>query len=174
MDKLPTHIIRIDLENLARKLNYTSKAANGNVSDLLRTPNLRMKTLCMWFNWFVCGLIINRVDRITLRTDTDYQYKDIFWFTAVHAAFELPGTLLCIYTTKAWGRKCTLIVSNTLIGVCLLLLAYDINPNTIITQKQLSLETIAMIGVNLSLPAVYLFSGEFFQQLCEGLALALL
>lgn len=168
MNKLPTHIIRIDLENFARKLGYTSKTANGNVFDLLRTPNLRIKTLCLWFNWFVCGLTINRVDRITLRTDTDYQYKDIFWFTAVHAAFELPGTLLCIYTIRAWGRKCTLFVSNTLIGVCLLLLAYDFNPNTIIMQKQLSLETIAMIGVNISLPAVYLFSGELLPTVVRG------
>lgn len=28
----------------------------ANILDLLRTPNMRKKTLAMCFNWFACGL----------------------------------------------------------------------------------------------------------------------
>lgn len=28
----------------------------ANILDLLRTPNMRCKTLSMCFNWFACGL----------------------------------------------------------------------------------------------------------------------
>lgn len=150
-NKLPTKTIKTDLEIFAKSSNTTGgQAAKGNALDLLRTPNLRMKTLCICFNWFVCGLSFFGVAQYIGQSG-----GNIFWNVAVSAFLELPGTLLCIYTTKAWGRKYTLIASNTLAGVCMLLIA--VNPNL-----QVSLASVAIIGLSISFPTVYLYAGELF------------
>lgn len=80
---------------------------------------------------------------------------DIFRNVAVSAALELPGTFLCIYTMKKFGRKLTLIYSNTLAGVCMLLIA-------LLPAYQVTLASIALVGMSISFPTVYLYAGEIF------------
>lgn len=80
---------------------------------------------------------------------------DIFFNVASSAALELPGTFLCIYTMKRFGRKKTLFTSNTLAGICMLLIAF-------LPEYQVPLATIALINMSISFPTVYLYAGELF------------
>lgn len=149
-NKLPTDSIKVNLEKHAISTQTTSQVARGNMLDLVRTPNMRSKTLSMCFNWMVCGVCFFGVAQYIGESE-----GDIFWNVAVSAALELPGTLLCIYTMKKFGRKLTLIFSNTLCGISMLLIA-------ILPTYQVSLATTALIGMSISFPTVYLYAGELF------------
>lgn len=146
----PTESIKLDLEKYALHTHISSTVSRGNMLDLVRTPNIRSKTLCMCFNWFVCGLAFFGVAQYIGQSD-----GNIFLNVAISAALELPGTLLCIYTMKRFGRKRTLIASNTLAGVCMLLIA--IKPSA-----SVPLASTALIGMSISFPTVYLYAGELF------------
>lgn len=150
-NKRPTESIKLNLEKHAISTNTSATDhAHGNIIDLVRTPNMRSKTISMCFNWLVCGMCFFGVAQYIGQSD-----GDIFWNVAVSAALELPGTFLCIYTMKRFGRKRTLIASNTLCGICMLLIA-------VLPAYQVSLASIALIGMSISFPTVYLYAGELF------------
>ncbi|XP_055610396.1 organic cation transporter protein isoform X1 [Uranotaenia lowii] len=152
-NKLPTANIRSDIEEYARTKTHGA-AAKGNVMDLFRTPNLRAKTLFMCFNWFVCGLAFFGVAQYI-----GHSGGDIFANVAIGAALELPGTLICIYMMKAYGRKKTLIASNTLTGLTMLAIAFV--PEHI-NWLNVGLASIGLVGMSISFPTVYLYAGELF------------
>lgn len=150
-NNLPTDTIRKDLELHAKATNTNhTNVSRGNALDLIRTPNIRIKTICICFNWLVCGLAFFGIAQYIGQSG-----GNIFMNVAISAFLELPGTFLCIYTMKAWGRKITLIASNTLAGVCMALIAFY--PN-----YQVELASIALVGMSISFPTVYLYGGELF------------
>lgn len=155
MNKLPTGTIQADLELAAKtKSDGGAPVAKGNVLDLLRTPNMRSKSLCMWFNWFVCGLAFFGVAQYIGQSG-----GDIFSNVAIGAALELPGTIICIYCMRAWGRKKTLIASNTLTGVAMLAIAF-VPPES--SWVIVTLASAGIVGMSISFPTVYLYGGELF------------
>jgi MFS family permease len=118
-----TENIRIDLQKIQDKKSETR--AKGNFFDLFRTKNIRMKTICMDFNWFVCGMCFFGVSQYVGETG-----GNVFKNVAMSALFELPGTIVCIFLVKYWGRKPTLILSNCVCGVSMILIAFLDHSNT--------------------------------------------
>lgn len=156
MNKLPTETIQSDLETAQKKKTQerSGPVSKGNVLDLFRTPNLRGKTIYMCFNWFVCGLAFFGVAQYIGMAG-----GDIFSNVAISAALELPGTIICIYCMKAWGRRKTLIASNTLTGVAMLAIAF-VDPSN--TWVIICLASAGIVGMSISFPTVYLYAGELF------------
>ncbi|XP_062716935.1 organic cation transporter protein isoform X1 [Aedes albopictus] len=152
-NNLPTEHIRGDVEQYAKTKTHGG-VAKGNLFDLFRTPNMRAKTLFMCFNWFVCGLAFFGVAQYI-----GHSGGDIYTNVAIGAALELPGTLICIYMMKAYGRKKTLITSNTLTGLTMLAIAFV--PSTV-TWLNVGLASIGLVGMSISFPTVYLYAGELF------------
>lgn len=150
VNKLPTDTITMDLEKHSEQTSTGEALSRGNIIDLVRTPNMRKKTICMCFNWFVCGLSFFGIAQYI-----GQMKGDIFSNVAISAGLELPGTFLCIYTMKRYGRKRTLFASNTLSGLCMLLIA--VKP-----MWQVELASIALVGMSISFPTVYLYAGELF------------
>lgn len=150
-NKLPTESIRMDLEKHAINTNTNTKnLPRGNFFGLFRTPNMRSKTICMWFNWLVCGMCFFGVAQYIGESDGDI-FKNVF----SSAAFELPGTFLCLFAMKALGRKWSLITFNMITGICMLLIAF-------IPSQQVALASIALVAISISFPTVYLYAGELF------------
>lgn len=150
-NKIPTDSIKMNLEKYAISTNTSSNhSSKGNIIDLVRTPNMRAKTIGMCFNWMVCGMCFFGVAQYIGESE-----GDIFMNVAVSAALELPGTLVCIHTMRKFGRKGTLIPSNILTGVCMMLIA-------VFPSYQVPLASIALVGMSISFPTVYLYAGEIF------------
>lgn len=103
----------------------TEACAKGNFFDLFRTKNIRMKTICMNFNWFVCGICFFGVSQYVGETG-----GNVFRNVATSALFELPGTILCIFLLKYWGRKPTLIAANLICGVSMIAIAFIDHSNS--------------------------------------------
>ncbi|XP_037048393.1 organic cation transporter protein-like isoform X2 [Bradysia coprophila] len=154
-NKLPVENIHKDLLAL-KKLSTDADDHNskGNILDLFRTPNMRAKTIYICFNWFVCGLTFFGVAQYV-----GHAGGDIFTNVAISAALELPGTILCIYTMKRFGRKKTLIYANCLAGLSLILIAFLPPSQSLII---VTLASMGIIGMSISFPTVYLYAGELF------------
>lgn len=123
MNGMPTENIRIDLQKIQDKKSET--CAKGNFFDLFRTKNIRMKSICMNFNWFVCGICFFGVSQYVGETG-----GNVFKNVALSALFTLPGTVLCIFLLKYWGRKPTLILSNCVCGISMIMIAFIDHSNT--------------------------------------------
>lgn len=164
---LPTETIRSDLEEATKRKRVDNEPANtsANVIDLFRTPNLRMKSTFMCFNWFVCGLAFFGVAQYMGQIG-----GDIFANVAIGAALELPGTIVCILMMKYWGRKKTLIASNTLTGISMLLIAF-VPPN--VSWAVVTLSSLGIVGMSISFPTVYLYGGELFPTVVRNVGIGL-
>lgn len=161
VNKLPTENIPSELE-AASKLKG-SVSHKGNALDLVRTPNMRAKTFFMCFNWFICGLAFFGVAQYIGQTG-----GNIFANVAFSALLELPGTLFCIYSMKKWGRKKTLIGSNCLTGICMLLIAVVPRTHDLVPVV---LASLGIVGMSISFPTVYLFAGELFPTVVRNIGI---
>ena len=138
-NKLPSENIRASLEATYEGKTQSERNAKGNFLDLFRTPNMRVKTICMDFNWFVCGMCFFGVSQYVGEIG-----GNIFINVTLSAVFTIPGTILCIILLKYWGRKATLISSNCLSGVSMLIIAF-INPENSVVIVILA--TLAITGM---------------------------
>lgn len=155
MNKLPTENIHQNLVIYKKTLTTDdSTQSKGNIWDLFRTPNMRKKTLCMCFNWFVCGLGFFGVAQYIGQAS-----GNIFTNVAISALMGLPGPLACIYTMKRFGRKKTMIFANGLVGISMLSIAFV--PATE-TGTIIALSSVGIVGITVSFPTAYLYAGELF------------
>lgn len=145
---------QIEPELVALKKASPTATSKGNIVDLVRTPNMRVKTLAMWFNWFVCGLAFFGVSHYV-----GHFGGDIFTNVAISAAVEVPGTLMCIYTMKRFGRKRTIVCANIFTGLSMLTIA--LLPEDA-RMARLVCASFGIIGMNMSFPTVYLYASEIF------------
>ncbi|KAJ9582501.1 hypothetical protein L9F63_003194 [Diploptera punctata] len=158
---------RLDVSNIAekiatisihkKKLKEDEEEKKANITDLFRTPNMRMKTLCMYFNWIVCGLCFYGLAQYMGQIG-----GNIFVNVAVSGLIELPGMSLCIYFMGRFGRRATLFSSQMLAAVsCLLLMAVPQGPDASEWPK-VTLAALGIVGMSVSFPTVYLYSAELF------------
>lgn len=153
---LPTSQIKDDVRKYAQANKDSANAGKhaGNIIDLVRTPNIRMKTFCICFNWIVCGLCFFGVAQFLGQVG-----GNIFVNVASSAVIQLPGTFIVIYLMQTWGRRYTLIFSNLLAGCSCLIIAFlPASP----TWPTTLFGCLGMLGLSLSFPTVYIYSGELF------------
>lgn len=91
----------------------------GNVFDLFRTPNLRKKTLAVFFNWMVCGLCFYGLAQYMGEIG-----GNIFVNVASSGLIELPGAFLCIYLMERFGRRNTLLSANLITAMACILITF--------------------------------------------------
>lgn len=137
-----------------QKNEINEEKQGGNILDLVKTPIMRMYTLCIGFNWFVCGLCFFGSAQYIGQLG-----GNIFINVALSAIIQIPSTLFSIWAMKNWGRKRTLIISNITAGVsCLLIAVVPADPAWIRSV----LSCVDMFGLAVAFPTVYIYSGELF------------
>lgn len=143
-------------------LNCDKKAT---LADLMRTPNLRRNTLALFFSWFLSGLTFYGFSQSLSKVG-----GNIFVTTVLAGSIGVPGTLLCVYVIR-FGRRNTICISQIVAGVaCLLLLAAPAGmfPGE---WPRVMLSAIALTGMCLAFPAIYVFSGEIFPTVVRNVGL---
>lgn len=164
-NKLPYDNIATELDAARNSKGVTGQVNKGNILDLFRTRNLRMKTIFICFNWFVCGLAFFGVAQYIGQAG-----GDIFTNVAISAALELPGTVSCIYFMRRFGRKRTIMTSNTVAGIALLIIAFISADNY---WAIVSLASIGIVGMSISFPTAYLYGGEIFPTVVRNVGIGL-
>ncbi|KAG8223524.1 hypothetical protein J437_LFUL002574 [Ladona fulva] len=148
--------------NESTKKQTKTKKQGGNLLDLVRTPNLRRKTLVMNFNWLVCGLGFFGVAQYMGRLG-----GDIFINVAISGAMETPGTLICIFAMSYLGRRNTLLTSQLVGGLsCLLIMLVPKDMGWL----QVVLSSLGLIGMSSAFPTSYLYTAELFPTVIRNAA----
>ena len=153
-NKMPTERIRPEIEEAYKKLVLNAPAKKGTLLDLFRTPNLRRKSIIMAYQWLnVCAVYFGVSQYISTLAG------NIFLNVAIGGLLGVPGTIACIFMTKYWGRRLTLIISNSVSAVSLLFIAafQDLSSMLLVMFA-----TIGLVGAAVTFPNVYLFAGEIF------------
>lgn len=108
-----------ELPAVAAGAHQDGDGNKGNVFDLFRTPNLRKKTLAVFFNWAVCGLCFYGLAQYMGEIG-----GNIFVNVASSGLIELPGAFLCIYLMEKFGRRNTLLSANLVTAVACILITF--------------------------------------------------
>ncbi|XP_034479204.1 organic cation transporter protein [Drosophila innubila] len=153
-NRAPTDTIKPEIEAAYKVLAAKAPAKKGNIIDLFRTPYLRLKTICMGTDWVVVCMVYYGTAQYISKLG-----GDIFLNNLIAAALGIPGTLMCVVMTKYMGRKITMMITNGLSGIALLLLVFLINSHRTI---QVVLATIGLFGASITFPNAYLWGGEIF------------
>lgn len=125
-----------------------------SVIDLFRYPNLRKKTLLIFFDWFV-----NSGTYYALSWNTsNLGGNDILNFV-ISGAVEIPGYLFLLLTLNRWGRRNVLCGCMLVAGVLLLLtMAVPDGQDAIIVALAMA----GKMAITSSYGTVYIFSAEQF------------
>ncbi|XP_030573667.1 organic cation transporter protein-like [Drosophila novamexicana] len=164
--EIPSEIYEQLIEEAAEKKRKDELAAaepSASVFDLLRYPNLRRKTLLIFFDWFV-----NSGVYYGLSWNTNNLGGNQLVNFVISGAVEIPGYLLLLFTLNRWGRRTILCGAMLVAGISLLL--------TIVVPSDMNwlLIACAMIGklaITSSYGTVYIFTAEQFPTVVRNVGL---
>lgn len=152
-NKMPTEGIDAKVRNLVT-VSAGAKPKKGNAIDLVRTPIIRKYTICIVYNWIVCATCYFGVAQYTGKLS-----GNVFLNVTISALTQVPSCLFACWSTKALGRKLTLILADAFGAVGML--AMIAVPDNLYWINYINI-TIAMAGFSLGFPTVYIYSGELF------------
>ncbi|KAL7727042.1 hypothetical protein ACLKA6_012425 [Drosophila palustris] len=164
--EIPSVIYEQLIEEAAEKKKKDELAAtqpSASVFDLLRFPNLRRKTLLIFFDWFV-----NSGVYYGLSWNTNNLGGNQLVNFVISGAVEIPAYVLLLFTLNRWGRRTILCSTMLVAGVSLLL--------TIIVPQSMNwlLIACAMIGkmaITSSYGTIYIFTAEQFPTVVRNVGL---
>ncbi|KAL0112549.1 hypothetical protein PUN28_012100 [Cardiocondyla obscurior] len=159
----------VDVREVVRKhclhqdLKKSTLDYKASFFDLVRTPNMRVKSLSIFFNWVVCGMGLFGISQYIGQVG-----GDIFINFAVSGAIQIPGNFVAWWAMNTLGRRITLICSNSISGVaCLFLIIVSNN----MAWLRLLLACLGIVGMSVSFTTVYLFSGELFPTVVRNIGI---
>ncbi|XP_075149164.1 organic cation transporter protein-like [Haematobia irritans] len=139
------------------------KQQQASVWDLLRYPNLRKKTLLIFFDWFV-----NSGTYYGLSWNTNDLGSNVLLNFVISGAVEIPAYTFLLFTLNKWGRRTILCGCMLVAGIALLLtIAIPGNMNWLLI-------TCAMLGkfaITASYGTIYIFSAEQFPTVVRNVGL---
>ncbi|KAH8332812.1 hypothetical protein KR074_011293 [Drosophila pseudoananassae] len=164
--EIPNEIYEQLVEEVAEKKKQDELTASqpaATVFDLLRYPNLRRKTLLIFFDWFV-----NSGVYYGLSWNTNNLGGNQLVNFMISGAVEIPGYMLLLFTLNRWGRRSILCGTMLIAGVSLLA--------TIFVPSDMNWLIIAcaMIGkltITSSYGTIYIFSAEQFPTVVRNVGL---
>ncbi|XP_038059997.1 organic cation transporter protein-like [Patiria miniata] len=138
-------------ENIATSMEKASSGQQTAVG-LFRTPNMRIKTLNIMFNWFVNSLVY-----YGLGLSTSDLGVDDYMASAIAALVEFPSYVYCIFALQYFGRRINLSGTMVIGGAACITTAF--------LELGITRTIIAMIGkfcIAGSFAIIYVVSGEIY------------
>ncbi|CAM1332661.1 Uncharacterised protein g10929 [Pycnogonum litorale] len=153
-------------ETVARSQNKKLEAGEnmeGNIWALYRTPNLRKKTLVIYFQWFVCSFVYHAV---SLNTGSLAGNSFINMFTC--GAVELPAFFTALFVLLKLGRKIPMAMAQIISGVgCLLVLVAPADMNWL----SVTFAMIGKYGTAFGFVVVHVYSSELYPTVVRNIGL---
>ncbi|XP_038048377.1 organic cation transporter protein-like [Patiria miniata] len=160
--KVPENLFE-SLENIQENETdpKSSSARRTTVLDLFRTPNIRKKTLVIFFNWFVTNMTYYGLSLSTSSLGID-DYVAAF----VSGALEVPAALFNWFVMEKFGRRFSLSALFVSGGVfCLITTFVPLGAGRV---------AVAMIGkfaITAVFNHIYIYSSELYPTVIRGIGL---
>lgn len=131
------------------------------ISDLFKTPRMRLMTINVIFNWFVNSMIYYGVS-----LNAGSLSGDVFVNNAINGAVEIGSYIVLLFTMDTLGRKIMLIFNLALAGLAMVAVAViglvdDPDEPTLGTVSQV-ISFIAKFGTAASFAVIYNLTVELF------------
>ncbi|EDW98974.1 organic cation transporter protein [Drosophila yakuba] len=164
--QVPNEIYEQLVDEVAEKKKQDEMAASqpaATVFDLLRYPNLRRKTLLIFFDWFV-----NSGVYYGLSWNTNNLGGNQLVNFVISGAVEIPGYTLLLFTLNRYGRRSILCGTMLVAGISLLATVF------VPSDMDWLIIACAMIGklaITSSYGTIYIFSAEQFPTVVRNVGL---
>ncbi|PSN53344.1 hypothetical protein C0J52_04084 [Blattella germanica] len=163
-----TAVKKVVRNNAPEQQSLTNKGTSdrkATVADLMKTPNLRRNSIALFLSWFLAGLIFFGFSQALGKVGSN-----IFVTMVLAGLIAIPGTVACIYVMK-YGRRKTIFISHCMTGaMCLLLIAFPKGTYPGDWPRML-ISGVAISGMSITFPALYVFSGELFPTVVRNVGL---
>ncbi|XP_067619680.1 organic cation transporter protein-like [Eurosta solidaginis] len=145
--------------------DVTSIAVTKPVSvfDLMRYPNLRRKSLLIFFDWFV-----NSGTYYGLSWNTNALGENMLFNFVISGAVEIPAFTFLIFTLNRWGRR-NILCGCMLVAGCALILTITVPQNA--NWLMVLLAMVGKLAITASYGTVYIFSAEQFPTVIRNVGL---
>ncbi|ALC47005.1 Orct [Drosophila busckii] len=153
----------VELEEKQRQDELAAKQPAPSVLDLLRYPNLRRKTLLIFFDWFV-----NSGVYYGLSWNTNNLGDNQLLNFVISGAVEIPAYCFLLLTLNRWGRRSILCGCMLLGGVSLLL---SIMVPAHMNWLLIACAMIGKLAITASYGTVYIFTAEQFPTVVRNVGL---
>ncbi|KAI8489725.1 hypothetical protein Bbelb_326310 [Branchiostoma belcheri] len=152
-------------EPTAKKSEDQHSHRNYGLLDLVRTPNLRKRTLNVCFNWFVNSLVYYGLSLNTSNLGGD-DYVNSFTSGAV----ELPAYVVTVILMERIGRQKTLSTAMVIGGVgCFCTVAVPLSRTDLIPVRT-TLAMIGKFGISISFAVIYNYTAELYPTVIRSVA----
>ncbi|XP_016981511.2 organic cation transporter protein [Drosophila rhopaloa] len=164
--EIPNEIYEQLVDEVAEKKKQDELTASqpaATVFDLLRFPNLRRKTLLIFFDWFV-----NSGVYYGLSWNTNNLGGNQLVNFVISGGVEIPGYVLLLFTLNRWGRRSILCGTMVVAGVSLLATIFvpgDMN------WLIIACAMIGKMAITASYGTIYIFSAEQFPTVVRNVGL---
>ncbi|XP_034253726.1 organic cation transporter protein-like [Thrips palmi] len=139
----------------------------AGLGGLMRTPRLRRMSLCLFFTWFVVGLGFFGFSQFQGQIG-----GDIFVNVALSGLISIPGPIICAYLVRVMGRRACILFSLIMSSAASLLIIAVIPAGVFPGDWPRSLLAgLAVLGMSITFPALYLFSGELLPTVVRNVGL---
>ncbi|XP_066151265.1 organic cation transporter protein-like [Euwallacea fornicatus] len=149
--------VKASIEEPLKTLINTSRSSNNTLKDMFSNAALRVRCLLLFLSWSLAGVtfyaFLQYVGHIS---------QNLFLTVALGSLSSLPGTIICVFLISRYGRKPTIISSFLVTALCSLLILSFPKGFYILDWPRVALTGLATIGLSISIPAMYLFTGELF------------
>lgn len=133
-------------------LQTSGKEEKPKLGSLLGTAELRKRTLLLCINWLISGITFFAFSQYIGQIGSN-----LFLTVSLGGLIVIPGTLSCVIIVRRFGRRMTICCANIFTAVCFL--AILAVPQDIF---KIIIAGLGIIGLSVSTPALYLFTGELF------------
>ncbi|XP_013114234.1 carcinine transporter [Stomoxys calcitrans] len=154
---------KLEAQISRNKLKEKKKQANVGVSDLCRTPNMRLKTILITLSWFANETVYLGLSYYGPSLGSN-QYVSFF----LSAVVEIPSYLVCWFLMDCWGRRWPLSLSMILGGVACVITVMI--PDDAVDET-LILYLVSKALLSASFLIIYPFAGELYPTQVRGIGI---
>ncbi|KAK7864613.1 hypothetical protein R5R35_003201 [Gryllus longicercus] len=140
-----------------------AKPRDASLLDIMRYPNLRRRSLNIFFNWFA-----NNLTYYGLSWNTANLGGDIYLNFLISGAVEIPAYIFLLLTLNRWGRK-AILCGSMIVGAVILLITTLVPQD--MTWLTVTLVMVGKLAITASYGTVYVFTTEQFPTVIRNAAL---